>query len=56
MHEAFWQAHVRGEAPAKALLSAKKAYRKGMPHGRSGIGIAIEYKILRQYTCLGLGW
>jgi hypothetical protein len=28
-----------------------------MPHGRrSAAQTAIEFKILRQYTCLGLGW
>jgi hypothetical protein len=28
-----------------------------IPHGRTtDIGHAIELKILREYTCLGLGW
>ena len=58
MHSAFWSAFQAGVAPAAALLRAKTAYRQGMPHGQpaGSVGEAIEYKILRQYTCLGLGW
>ena len=41
-----------------ALLEAKHAFALGMPHiGRRGsLEEAIEFKTLRQYTCLGLGW
>jgi len=57
MHEAFWQRIHAGEPPAKALFEAKVDYFRGLPHGqRSLLGRAIEYKIWRQYTCLGLGW
>ncbi len=56
LHEAFWKEHMSGEAPARALHKAKQIYRAGMPHGLSGVGTAIEYKLVRQYTCLGLGW
>ena len=45
--------------PAAALLAARTEYMKRIPHGEargSLIGEAIEFKILRQYTCLGLGW
>ncbi len=58
MHTAFWAAYQAGTPPALALLRAKVAYRQGMPHGQQAgsLGEAIEYKILRQYTCLGLGW
>jgi hypothetical protein len=57
MHHAFWK-HVRaGVPPAEALFKAKVDYIAGMPHGRQLIEErAIENKILRQFTCLGLGW
>jgi beta-lactamase superfamily II metal-dependent hydrolase len=57
MHEAFWRQVVAGNPPARALFNAKKAYIAGMFHGRDDlVEQAIEYKILRQFTCLGLGW
>ena len=57
MHEAFWRAFNSGASPAKALLDAKSEYAKAIPHGKNGaLSKAIEYKILHQYTCLGLGW
>jgi beta-lactamase superfamily II metal-dependent hydrolase len=57
MHRAFWRQHASGSPPAKALFDAKVEYLAGMPHGRtSDTQTAIEFKILRQYTCLGLGW
>ncbi|HEX6095556.1 MAG TPA: MBL fold metallo-hydrolase [Thermoanaerobaculia bacterium] len=57
MHAAFWRAYRSGKSPAQALFDAKIEYLAGMPHHqRTDIGQAIEFKILRQYTCLGLGW
>lgn len=59
MHDAFWRRYNGGMAPAQALLAARAEYMTAMPHGEareSLIGEAIEFKILRQYTCLGLGW
>jgi len=57
MHEAFWRSIAGGAAPAQALFDAKVEYVRGFPHGRtSAVQEAIEYKILREYTCLGLGW
>ncbi|BAM87030.1 hypothetical protein S58_10190 [Bradyrhizobium oligotrophicum S58] len=57
MHSAFWKHIAAGRKPAEALFQAKIDYIKGMPHGRSKIEeVAIENKILRQFTCLGLGW
>jgi hypothetical protein len=58
MHTAFWSALADGGAPAQALFVAKGVFTRDMPHGRprDGLGEAIEFKILRQYTCLGLGW
>src|SRR4051812_21143127 len=57
LHDAFWAAVTRGEAPARALYSAKREFARLMPHGRSdAFSRAVEVKILRQYACLGLGW
>lgn len=57
MHRAFWAGYQQGSAPAQALFDAKTAYIREMPHGRvTAPEWAIEYKILRQFTCLGLGW
>jgi hypothetical protein len=57
MHDAFWNAIATGKAPAEALFQAKKEFVRGMPHGRTDpFSRAVEAKILRQFTCLGLGW
>lgn len=57
LHDAFWRGIAAGLSPAPALWKAKLQYLKDMPHGlKDVIGIAAEMKILRQYTCLGLGW
>lgn len=57
MHDAFWAEIGRGSRPAEALFKAKKEYVKGMPHGMTDrFSQAVEMKILRQFTCLGLGW
>ena len=57
IHSAFWGAVSSGTAPAQALFDAKKTYIRDMPHGRqTAAEWAIEYKVLRQFTCLGLGW
>jgi beta-lactamase superfamily II metal-dependent hydrolase len=57
MHEAFWARIGQNMPPAEALFAAKKDYIGGMPHGRTKpVEQAVEYKILRSFTCLGLGW
>ncbi len=57
LHRSFWTGIQQGRAPADALFQAKADYIAGMFHGRTGeFDKAVEYKILRQYTCLGLGW
>jgi hypothetical protein len=58
MHQFFWQDYDSGTPPAEALFHAKVKYQSGIPHqgAAGGEGEAIEFKILRQYTCLGLGW
>lgn len=57
MHEAFWLELNGGKAPAEALFAARADYLADMPHGRTDPReIAIERKIYKQFTCLGLGW
>lgn len=57
MHQNFWKCYTQGESPAEALFHAKIAYLHDLPHGQtSAVGQAIEFKILKEYTCLGLGW
>jgi len=57
MHTAFWASYNKNGQPAAALLQAKEQYLKDIPHGQgSSVSRAIELKILREYTCLGLGW
>lgn len=57
MHTAFWRHLADDLPPPEALLQAKLDYLGGMPHGRTGINDrAIEFKILREFCCLGLGW
>jgi len=57
MHVQFWKRIAAGSPPAKALFEAKIEYVKGIPFAqRDSFSQAVELKIWRQYTCLGLGW
>jgi Predicted hydrolase (metallo-beta-lactamase superfamily) len=57
MHKAFWEEIVAGRHPAEALFRARATYLRDMPHNRvDPLEIAIERKIYKQFTCLGLGW
>jgi beta-lactamase superfamily II metal-dependent hydrolase len=57
MHDHFWAEIAKGTKPAEALFKAKKGYLKDLPHGQNdAFSKAVELKILRQYTCLGIGW
>ena len=57
LHRAFWRRFVAGEPPAAALRAAKLEYATGIPVRQTRLsGRAVEMKIWRQYTCLGLGW
>ena len=61
MHCSFWRHFYEGRAPAEALFLAKKDYVSSFPHDYAGRppnreSKAIEFKIWRQFTCLGLGW
>lgn len=57
LHSAFWTEIVAGRAPAEALFNARRAYLRGIPHGRTSLfDLAVERKIYKEFTCLGLGW
>jgi beta-lactamase superfamily II metal-dependent hydrolase len=58
MHRGFLTHLLGGKPASRALWSAKVDYAAGIPHrpGARAEEIAYEHKILRQYTCLGLGW
>jgi beta-lactamase superfamily II metal-dependent hydrolase len=63
LHEAFWKSYNAGVPPAQALFDAKRQYVGIMGHGSGPTRgsdrlrtLAIEKKIFRQFTCLGLGW
>jgi hypothetical protein len=58
MHRRFFTHLISGMMPSEALWSAKVDYAAGIPHrpGARPEEIAYEHKILRQFTCLGLGW
>lgn len=58
MHRYFWKEILNGAAPARALHQAKRRYESEIPHNpdASPAEEALEHKIVRQFTCLGLGW
>jgi hypothetical protein len=57
MHDAFWSAYLSGNPPARALHEARLKYVEGMPwNPPDAKSLAVEHKILHQFTCLGLGW
>ena len=58
LHEAFWKEIAGGCSPAQALFNARNTYVLGIPHGgRTALwDQAVERKLYKQFTCLGLGW
>jgi hypothetical protein len=57
LHASFWHYLAGGNAPSRALFEAKRDYQRDFPHGLTDrFEQAVELKILRQFTCLGLGW
>lgn len=56
MHRAFFERLLSGEAPARALFLAKQDCFQALDNGAAPEEIAISLKIIRQFTCLGLGW
>jgi hypothetical protein len=56
MHEAFLGELSKGEAPAQALFNAKRTCLRKIQAAGSVEELAVGLKIIRQFTCLGLGW
>jgi hypothetical protein len=58
MHRFFWSQIVAARAPADALFRAKIQYAQTIPEraAHRKVRQALEHKILREFTCLGLGW
>ncbi|WP_197031508.1 MBL fold metallo-hydrolase [Mesorhizobium ciceri] len=57
LHAAFWDEIRRGISPAEALFNARHTYLLDIPHGRTALwDLAVERKLYKQFTCLGLGW
>jgi hypothetical protein len=57
MHEYFWSFLNQGQPPAKAIFNAKSKFRENMFHyAPTDQAKAVEFKILHQFTCLGLAW
>jgi hypothetical protein len=57
LHKEFWKEIAAGRAPAEALFNARSAYLMALPHGRTSLfDLAVERKIYKEFTCLGLGW
>lgn len=57
IHYSFFTYLASGLAPAIALAQAKRDYVAAMPHTPDSPGaLAIEHKLVWQFTCLGLGW
>lgn len=57
IHYSFFTYLSTGRGPAVALAQAKRDYVAAMPHSNTGPGaLAVEHKLVWQFTCLGLGW
>jgi hypothetical protein len=57
IHDDFWKGISNGKSAALALFEAKTKYATEIPHGNDDpVSKAIELKLLRAFTCLGLGW
>jgi hypothetical protein len=57
LHQAFWAEIAGGNSAAQALLNARNTYLLQIPHQRPALwNQAVERKIYKQFTCLGLGW
>jgi beta-lactamase superfamily II metal-dependent hydrolase len=58
LHQAFWRNFHIGMPPSQALFQAKHEYVQNIPHlqGEGPVVTAIEMKLSREYTCMGIGW
>jgi hypothetical protein len=55
-HQSLWQLLMMSNmTPAAALLEAKRAFADRLPAVTDPNELAIAYKTLAQFTCLGLG-
>lgn len=56
MHVAFFSHLLANEPPARALFLAKQDCMRNLDENARPGSLAISLKIIRQFTCLGLGW
>jgi beta-lactamase superfamily II metal-dependent hydrolase len=56
LHQSFLSYRTIGQSPAAALSQAKHDYVAAMPHSAGPAALAVEHKLVWQFTCLGLGW
>ena len=56
IHHSFFSYRSVGQPPAVALSQAKRDYVAAIPHSVGNAALAVEHKIVWQFTCMGLGW
>ena len=56
MHVAFFNRLMGGDPPARALFRAKQECLAKIDPDADPEEVAVSLKIIRQFTCLGLGW
>jgi hypothetical protein len=56
MHVAFFERLIGGDAPARALFRAKQDCLARIDPNTDPEELAVSLKIIRQFTCVGLGW
>jgi beta-lactamase superfamily II metal-dependent hydrolase len=57
LHAAFWREIDAGNRPSQALFNARRTYLSQIPHNRTALwNLAVERKLYKEFTCLGLGW
>ena len=55
LHRTLWQNLNSGKTPAQSLFDAKYDYADNVVKLTDPKALAIAYKTLNQFTCLGLG-
>lgn len=56
MHRAVLDGLAKGQAPALALFNAKRTCLGQIHAAGSAEELAVGLKVIREFTCLGLGW
>lgn len=56
MHVAFFKRLLGGDPPSRALFNAKRDCLALIPNDTDPEELGVSLKIIRQFTCLGLGW